>query len=171
MRWLHSWRNAYLPLSEALMLRLFVELALEDSYIQLKMHPEWNLIIRRYLISLTLQVSSIEVKWNRSYFQVTDCWWSRWTCGETGIWSSRPTGPASPCCSDAWSRTVSSPYVDLTLHWSVITNIIKKKSYYEGHSINKVTFPVRVLKLLGIDTIICERLYSSKPYYANLVQP
>lgn len=28
-------------------------------------------------------------------------------------------------------------------------------SYYEGHSIDKVTFPVRVLKLLGIDTIVC----------------
>lgn len=46
------------------MLRLFVELALEVLYIQLNMHPERNLIIRRYLISLTLQASPIEVKWN-----------------------------------------------------------------------------------------------------------
>lgn len=59
-----------------------------------------------------------------SYCQVIDCWWSRWTCGETGIWSSRSRGPASPCCFDAWSRTVSSPYVDWILHWLLITIII-----------------------------------------------
>ena len=64
MRRLHSCRNAYQPLSEALELRLSAELALEDLYIQLKMHPERNLIIRRYLISLTSQASPIEVKWN-----------------------------------------------------------------------------------------------------------
>ena len=27
-------------------------------------------------------------------------------------------------------------------------------SFYEGHSINHITFPIRVLKLLGIDTLI-----------------
>lgn len=30
-------------------------------------------------------------------------------------------------------------------------------SFYEGHSINKITFPIRVLKLLGIDTLIGTR--------------
>lgn len=37
--------------------------------------------------------------------------------------------------------------------------MLGRAHYYEGHSINKVTFPVRVLKLLGIDTIVCELPY------------
>ncbi|BCR89075.1 purine-nucleoside phosphorylase [Aspergillus chevalieri] len=32
--------------------------------------------------------------------------------------------------------------------------MLGRAHYYEGHSIDKVTFPVRVLKLLGIDTIV-----------------
>lgn len=27
-------------------------------------------------------------------------------------------------------------------------------SYYEGHSFQSITFPVRVLKLLGVDTLL-----------------
>ena len=27
-------------------------------------------------------------------------------------------------------------------------------SYYEGHTIQQITFPIRVFKLLGVDTII-----------------
>ena len=30
-------------------------------------------------------------------------------------------------------------------------------SYYEGHSFQNITFPVRVLKLLGVDTLISQR--------------
>lgn len=29
-----------------------------------------------------------------------------------------------------------------------------RHSYYEGHSIDSITFPIRVLKLLGVESII-----------------
>lgn len=29
-------------------------------------------------------------------------------------------------------------------------------SFYEGHAVDKTTFPVRLFKLLGIETIICK---------------
>lgn len=36
-------------------------------------------------------------------------------------------------------------------------------SYYEGHSIENVTFPVRVLKLLEAETIICGFIDTMSP--------
>jgi hypothetical protein len=34
--------------------------------------------------------------------------------------------------------------------------MVGRAHYYEGHSIDQVTFPIRVFKLLGVDTVICE---------------
>lgn len=36
-----------------------------------------------------------------------------------------------------------------------VSGLMSFYSYYEGHSMEDVTFPVRVLKLLGVETIIC----------------
>ncbi|OQD78689.1 hypothetical protein PENDEC_c001G07046 [Penicillium decumbens] len=37
--------------------------------------------------------------------------------------------------------------------------MVGRAHYYEGHSIDRVTFPIRVFKQLGVDTVVCEYYY------------
>lgn len=75
---------------------------------------------------------------------------SRGTRWETGI---RASWPANSCRADGWPcpvRARQSSGGDQQLIFDA------RCSYYEGHSMDQVTFPVRVFKLLGVDTVVCE---------------
>ncbi len=69
-------------------------------------------------------------------FRTASIWipWSWWTTGSF----------------DGWEDSVSTCFVFLgyAIHRSPCC------SYYEGHTMQTITFPIRVLKLLGVDTII-----------------
>ena len=39
--------------------------------------------------------------------------------------------------------------------------LLTKASYYEGHSIQEITFPIRLMKRLGVNTVVGKRFRCS----------
>ena len=50
-----------------------------------------------------------------------------------------------------------------------LTEVLGRCSYYEGHSIRDITFYVRLLKLLGVDTLIGGYLIFQGPFEYHVV--
>ena len=69
---------------------------------------------------------------------------------KTAVWTLGPGKDSSGL--DGGQDSVST-YEYLICRYDV-GSFSRSDSYYEGHSMQSITFPVRVLKLLGVDTII-----------------
>ena len=72
---------------------------------------------------------------------------SRRACRQAGLWI--PWGEEDPCCCDGWAGTVCSLSFEQQQHV-----INKPSSFYEGHSVEKAAFPTRVMKVLGVSSLI-----------------
>ena len=74
---------------------------------------------------------------------------SCWTCWQTSVWVAWPKDSRR---FDGWASTVS---LSITIY-ATVGLIHEATSYYEGHTMEQVTFPIRVFKLLGVETIVCK---------------
>lgn len=76
---------------------------------------------------------------------------SAWSCWKTLVWFTQII-PEAYCSHDGKSSVSPSGMIDPYVR--IIVLLIFISSYYEGHSIRDITFPVRLLHRLGVKTII-----------------
>lgn len=73
-------------------------------------------------------------------------------CRKVTVRTSRQTGASGGVVG--WQSPVSRRIHGIIA--AQLLDILTRFSYYEGHSIQDTTFYVRLLKLLGVDTMIGE---------------